>query len=349
MTVVGDAGRQDQTRRTGRSRRGPRIREVIDIPAKWAHAQSKIHGDPGRAFVAALPARAAEFLARWELRLTGPSMYGACALVLPVESARDGTRAVLKLQMLDEETAGEPVALRAWGGQGAVRLLEYEEQTGTLLLERLDSSRDLAGVETREAVRVLAELLGRLTAVKAPPGLRSLADIAARMLDDVPPALTAKGERNADGDADRDELRLLRDCAAAVREVAGEPGDQLLHWDLHYENVLSAEREPWLAIDPKPLAGDPGFELLPALVNRFEAGDVRWRFDLMTEVLGLDRERARAWTLGRVLQNALWKRARAARRRDAGVTTGSGPGADGGGDAAMDPEQAFIARTLPAK
>jgi streptomycin 6-kinase len=113
--------------------------------------------------------------------------------------------------------------------------------------------------------------------------------------------------------------------------------------------VLSAEREPWLAIDPKPLAGDPGFELLPALVNRFEAGDVRWRFDLMTEVLGLDRERARAWTLGRVLQNALWKRARAARRRDAGVTTGSGSRADGGGDAAMDPEQAFIARTLPAK
>jgi streptomycin 6-kinase len=106
---------------------------------------------------------------------------------------------------------------------------------------------------------------------------------------------------------ERDEdRRLLRDCAAAVREVAGEPGDRLLHWDLHFGNVLASEREPWLAIDPKPLAGDPGFELLPALFNRFDRDEVPWRFDLLTEVLELDRERARAWTLGRVVQDVLW-------------------------------------------
>uniref|UniRef100_UPI001C693FA0 aminoglycoside phosphotransferase family protein n=1 Tax=Streptomyces sp. WELS2 TaxID=2749435 RepID=UPI001C693FA0 len=81
---------------------------------------------------------------------------------------------------------------------------------------------------------------------------------------------------------------------------------RLLHWDLHDENVLAAERADWLAIDPKPLAGDPGFELWPALDNRFEAAEVRWRFDAMTDVLGLDRDRARAWTCGRLLQNALW-------------------------------------------
>lgn len=81
----------------------------------------------------------------------------------------------------------------------------------------------------------------------------------------------------------------------------------MLHWDLHFENVLASDREPWLAIDPKPLAGDPGFDLWPALDNKFDADDVLWRFDAMTEVLALDRERARAWTLGRVLQNALWE------------------------------------------
>ncbi|NEY35342.1 hydroxyurea phosphotransferase, partial [Streptomyces sp. PRKS01-65] len=83
-------------------------------------------------------------------------------------------------------------------------------------------------------------------------------------------------------------------------------GDRLLHWDLHYGNVLASARAPWLAIDPKPLAGDPGFELLPALTNRHDPADTRWRFDAMTGVLGLDRARARAWTLGRVLQNCLW-------------------------------------------
>ncbi|MEV5463198.1 aminoglycoside phosphotransferase family protein, partial [Streptomyces cellulosae] len=80
----------------------------------------------------------------------------------------------------------------------------------------------------------------------------------------------------------------------------------LLHWDLHDENVLASGRAPWLAIDPKPLAGDPGFELWPAIDNRYDPGDILWRFDAMTDVLTLDRPRARAWTLGRLLQNALW-------------------------------------------
>nr|WP_317453798.1 aminoglycoside phosphotransferase family protein [Streptomyces sp. CBMA152] len=272
---------------------------MIDIPEELVATLTEFNGEAGRAFGAALPGRVEEFAARWELRLDGPPMHGMCALVLPVTAA-DGTPAVLKLQLVDEETEGEPVALRAWGGAGAARLLRHDEATGTMLLERLDSARQLADMaDSREAVMVIADLLSRLTSVPAPPGMRRLADVAAGMLEETPRAVREL--------SDPAERRLLEDCAAAVREVAGEPGDRLLHWDLHYENVLAAEREPWLAIDPKPLAGDPGFELLPALVNRFDAAELRWRFDAMTEVLGLDRARARAWTLGRVLQNCLWE------------------------------------------
>ncbi|MFJ5114185.1 aminoglycoside phosphotransferase family protein [Streptomyces sp. NPDC088551] len=307
----------------GRFTHDRRIGDVIDIPVELVETQSKILGEAGRAFIAALPGRAADFLERWKLRRTGPSMYGMCALVLPVERA-DGTPAVLKLQHLDEESAGEPVALRVWDGDGAVRLLEYDDETGTLLLERL-ATRDLGAVDSREAVRIIAELLARLTVVPAPAGMRTLGDIAARMLDDVPVASRSL--------PDEGERRLLRDCAAAVREVADEPGDRLLHWDLHYENVLASHpgdlRDPWLAIDPKPLAGDPGFELMPALDNRFDATETRWRFDLMTDVLGLDRERARAWTLGRVLQNSLWHVA--------------------DGERALQPDQMSVARSLLAR
>lgn len=274
------------------------VGKVIEVPAALAASQEKFNGAAGRAFVADLPRRAAGFLRRWELCVDGPSRYGLCALVLPVVRA-DGTPAALKLQLLDEESAGEPLALRTWDGDGSVRLLEHDELTCTLLLERLDSARTLTRVpDTREAVVVVGGLLARLTSRQAPEGMRRLGDIARAMLERVPGAL-----QRVPDPADR---RLLADCAAAVREVAAEPGDRLLHWDLHYDNVLAADREPWLAIDPKPLAGDPGFELFPALCNRFDAGEVLGRFDALTGVLGLDRRRARAWTLGRVLQNVLW-------------------------------------------
>lgn len=282
---------------------------MIDIPDALIATQSKYNGEAGRAFVAALPGMAADFLERWGLRVDGPSLYGVCALVLPVVRVADGRRAALKLQPVDEETVGEPVALRLWGeaAAGAVELLEYDAVTGAMLLERLDGARALSGVvDAREAVRVVAGLLAGLTAVRVAEGagLRGLGEVAARMVEAAP---VVAGRL-----ADAGERQLVADCAAAVREVAGEPGDRLLHWDLHFGNVLAGRGEGggrggrWVAIDPKPLVGDAGFELFPALADRFDAADVVWRFDLLTEALGLDRGRARAWTLGRVLQNAGW-------------------------------------------
>jgi len=272
---------------------------VIDIPDGLAAAQEKFNGAAGRAFIAGLPERAEHFLAAWGLRPDGTAMHGVSALVLPVLRT-DGTGAVLKLQLLDEESEGEPVALRVWDGDGAVRLLDHDAATGTMLLERLDPRRMLSyDPDSRRAVLVIARLLAHLTTAPAPEGMRGLGDIARAMLERTPWAL----ERIADEEA----RGLLAHCAAAVGEVLDEPGDRLLHWDLHYDNVLGADRADWLAIDPKPLAGDPGFDLLPAIDNRFEPGEVRWRFDALTDVLGLDRARARAWTLGRVLQNCLWE------------------------------------------
>ncbi|NDU77022.1 hydroxyurea phosphotransferase [Actinomadura sp. DSM 109109] len=278
----------------------------IDVPAALAASYGKHFGTSGRDWIAALPGLAGEFLDRWGLRPDGPGRHGMASLVLPVTRA-DGTPAALKLQKVTDEHATEPVGLRAWDGDGSVRLLDHDPDTGTMLLERLDASRPLSSVADDDtAAGVLAALLARLTAMPAPEGLRRLADIAAAMLDEVPGAVPAL--------RDPAERRLVRTCASAVAELAGETGDRLLHWDLHYDNVLAGEREPWLAIDPKPLAGDPGFDLLPALDSRWAevvaSGDAARvalrRFDLLTEALALDRRRAAGWTLGRVLQNALW-------------------------------------------
>ena len=275
---------------------------AVNIPE--ALTASYHRTDWGRAWLAALPTRTADVLDRWELRPDGPVTGGMASLVLPVVRA-DGTPAVVKLQPVTEDNAAAPLGLRTWDGDGVVRLLD--DEPGVMLLERLDASRPLSAVADDEAAtRIIADLLARLVAVPAPPGVRRLADIAGAMLDQAPaaePALRSPADR-----------ALLRTCASAVAEVVGEAGDRLLHWDLHHDNVLAAEREPWLAIDPEPLAGDPGFDLLPALDNRWDAviatgdvpGAVLRRFDQLTSTLTLERDRATAWTLGRVLQNALW-------------------------------------------
>ncbi|MEU9046247.1 MULTISPECIES: aminoglycoside phosphotransferase family protein [unclassified Kitasatospora] len=282
----------------------------VDVPPDLAASLEEFLGAEGRAWAARLPALAGELLDRWELRPDGPPAHGVVGLVLPVLRA-DGTPAVLKLQPVDEETAGEPLALDAWDGCGAVRLLDHEPLSGSMLLERLDPARSLLALpDDLEAVRVIADLLRQLTQHQAPRSLRTLAEASTELLSRSPAAVATLGHP--------DERSLLADCTAALREVRAEPGDRLLHWDLHYGNVLAplpgSGRGPWLAIDPKPLAGHPGFELLPALRNRWEdlvaTGDLTRallrRFDLLTETLELDREIATAWTLARVLQNAAW-------------------------------------------
>ncbi|MFJ3578370.1 aminoglycoside phosphotransferase family protein [Streptomyces rubiginosohelvolus] len=263
-------------------------------------------GEEGRAWIAGLPSLAADLLERWQLLRDGGVRSGQASLVLPV-LRHDGTRAVLKLQLSREETTAALIGLRTWNGDGMVRLLDHDPASSSMLLERLDGARTLASIDDDDvAMGILADLHARLVAVPAPQGLRGLGDVAAAMLEQVPQAVT-----HLTDPADRD---LLRGWASAVAELADEPGDRLLHWDLHYDNVLAAQREPWIAIDPEPLAGDPGFDLWPALDSRWDdvvaKGEplrvVRRRFDLLTDALGLDRPRAAGWTLGRLLQNALW-------------------------------------------
>ncbi|HEV7829090.1 MAG TPA: aminoglycoside phosphotransferase family protein [Pseudonocardiaceae bacterium] len=211
-----------------------------------------------------MPELAADFLDHWALRLDGPAGHGMASLVLPVIRT-DGTLGALKLQPVSEENAAAPIGLRAWNGDGVVRLLAHDPDTGTMLLERLDATRPLSSVaDDTAALRILAELLARLVAVPAPEDLRHLADIAAAMLDQVPRAVPRL--------RDPAQQRLVRTCASAMAELIGEPGDRLLHWDLHYDNILAGQREPWLAIDPEPLAGDPGFDL----VRRCTTGGTRW-------------------------------------------------------------------------
>lgn len=246
---------------------------------------------------ATIPSLLAEAATAWGLT-PGRSYGGGAAGYAARVELPDGTPAVLKLVWPHRESEHEVDALDCWGGNGAVRLLARNADGTAFLLERAEPGVFLSTIGPDAALDVLVGLLPRLW-VPAGGRFRSLADEAAWWAE----ALPAEWEQ-----AGRPFERTLVDAALAyIRDLAPTQGEQvLLHQDLHAWNVLAAQREPWLAIDPKPLAGERELGIAP-IVRGGELGlgrrEVRRRLDRLTGELGLDRERARGWT---VAQTVAW-------------------------------------------
>lgn len=262
------------------------FRGAVPAQLDWLRAT-----DAGRAWLEALPSVVAECAEHWRLDLDEPYPYAFTSIAVPGLSA-DGSNVVLKVRWLDRETEHEALALRAWGGDGAILLLDELPERGAMLLERCLPGNPLSDAGPETALDVLMGLLPRLWKRAASPPFRSLAEEAAHWEQSL---------------ATRPSTRLVDAALDALRTLPGTQGEQVLvHQDLHGWNVLAAEREPWLAIDPKPLAGEREFGLAP-IIRSTELGhgrrEVVRRLDRLTGELGLDRERARLWC---VAQTVAW-------------------------------------------
>lgn len=260
-------------------------------------------GPEWAAFVDRLPQLLREVAETWGLVIDGAAQHGYCALVVPVR--RGAEPAVLKLAFPDDESEHEALGLQHWGGHGAVRLLSADPHRRALLLERLHPT-DLTSVDVLEACEVVAGLYARLH-IPALPQLRPLTTYVRQWTDDL-----AGLPRDAPV-----PHRLVQQAVSLGRDLVSDDASDgvLIHSDLHYENVLAGDREPWLVIDPKPVSGDPHYEIAPMLWNRWDevvaSGDVRTavrrRFHTLVDAALLQEERARDWVVVRMLHNALWE------------------------------------------
>ncbi len=249
-----------------------------------------------------LPGLLEDLLEEWQLTTDGWMMHGFVALVAPVRTTSNRP-AVLKVSFPDEESEHEHLALQHWHGRGAVQLLRADPHRRAMLLERLHPER-LTEVWDLEACEIVGALYAQLH-VPALPQLRPLTDFVDRWADDM-----AVLPRNAPL-----PRRMIEQAVSLSRDFVTDPASTgtLIHADLHYENVMAADRQPWLAIDPKPMSGDPHYEVAPMLWNRFEelAGDVRSgvraRFHALVDHAGLDEDRARDWVVVRMMNNACWR------------------------------------------
>ncbi|WP_404387692.1 aminoglycoside phosphotransferase family protein [Humibacillus xanthopallidus] len=281
------------------------------VPALFAHQVAGFEPQgwmSGQDWLDDLPALLAGLLDEWELEPIGQSLHGVCSVVIPVrllgagrETVGVSGEGVLKVTWPHPEAAPEPLALQSWNGHGSVRLVRADPSRFAMLLERLHA-RDLTRLPIDEACGVIGDLLTTLRRPAHPriPRLTAYAERQAVELRAAPPVLPR---------------RYLDQAAALASElVSRAPAEErLLHTDLHYANVLGAYRSPWLAIDPKPMAGDVAFEMAPALWNRADelgtGSQVRWslrrRLEIICERAGIDEGRARAWTIVREADNAV--------------------------------------------
>ena len=232
-----------------------------------------------------------EWSLSFDPRLEGED--ASCSFVAAVR-LQHGAPAVLKVGMPHMEGQDEIEGLRFWNGDPTVRLLAAADDVGAMLLERCLPGTTLRALPEDDQDLVIAALLRRLWRKPATPGrFRQLSAMTQYWSKQT----LAQAQSWSDPGLVQQGLELFQELhGTATTEV-------LLATDLHAGNVLRAEREPWLVIDPKPFLGDPAYDATQHLLN----GWARLRSDPMrtiqnfSHLLGVEWERVRLWIFARLV------------------------------------------------
>lgn len=277
------------------------------IPEDFACFMIELFGGVGRAWLDRLPAILAACQEHWNLTIGAPVGNLSFNYVAPAFLA-DGTRVMLKTGLTDEFPS-QPQALRHFDGHGMVQLLAYDELNAVMLLERLEPGTSLRAVEDDEiAIEAAANVMRKIwrplpqehypfpTVCDWGEGFARLRNLYDGGTGPFPPAVFDKAEK------------LYVELSASMDEPV------LLHGDLHQDNILSAGREPWLAVDPKGVIGEAVYET-GALLRNFwpdilSLPDPKYlmtrRIDQLSEALGFDRERIYGWGFSQAVLSVLW-------------------------------------------
>lgn len=278
----------------------------IVLPAAFTRTVRNTFGSAGRRWLAGLPGIAGQVVREWELTVEEPfplSLNWVSRVRRP-----DGTTAVLKLGVPEAgHLADEATTLEFFAGHGAVRLLARDDVRGAVLLEEARPGtqvRHLVPERDEAATFVLIDVMRRLHR-PAPDGI-ALPELSRRVasFDDHLHRFPGQGPipRHL---VERARGLFAELCATAAERV-------VLHGDLHHDNVLAAGREPWLAIDPHGVVGDPGYELGALLYNPEPRGGdevlnlLPGRIEQLADGLGMPIERVVAWGFVQAVLSEVW-------------------------------------------
>jgi streptomycin 6-kinase len=278
---------------------------MMDLPESFKQTIVDLYAERGKSWLLELPDLIAEIESRWSIQVLPHFEELSYNYVAPVICA-DGVEAVLKLGVPNPEINTECEALRLYNGEGMVQIYTADLDRGALLIERIRPGRMLVELEDDErATSILANIMQQLW----------------RLLpSDHPfPHVTDWGKglerlRPVFGGGTGPFPEHLVDFALGMyAEMRASPVNPvLLHGDLHHYNILSAQRQPWLAIDPKGLAGEPAYDVAQMLLNPMDLEPqvhrslIPRRIDQLASELGLDRQRLIQMGITHTMLSAWW-------------------------------------------
>jgi len=280
-----------------------------ELPDGFAESVLGVFGNAGRKWLARLPETIARCERRWPLEV-GPPLEGLWANWVAPAVCMDGSEAVLKLGVPSSGLLAELAALDLYDGRGCARLLAFDRELGALLIERVRPGQQLWDVAERdddEATRIAARVMQRLwRPVPADHPFPSVADWGSGLAK-IRPYFGGGTGPFPEVLVDEAE-RLFAGLLASMAEPV------VLHGDLHQANILSAGREPWLAIDPKGVVGEPVYETGVLLRNLSDAQlrdsnparILARRADILADELGRDRARILDWGLAQAVLAGWW-------------------------------------------
>jgi streptomycin 6-kinase len=276
-----------------------------NIPRRFRQHIRQVHGQEGADWLDELPRLLKTLSQSWEITIAEPFRNLSYNYVAPA-ILRDGTQAVLKVGLTDDGLLRELLALEAAQGPGYVRLLRSDRDKGAMLLERLDPGRPLLELDDdEEATRIAATVMKRIW--RPPPEGHSFP----RVEDWASGLSRLRAEFN--GGTGPFPQHLVEQAESLFSELLSTMAEPvLLHGDLHHDNILSAQREPWLAIDPKGVVGEPAYEVGSLMRNpmprilEMKPAQLERRLDILSEELGFDRRRLRDWSFAQAVLSAWW-------------------------------------------
>jgi streptomycin 6-kinase len=290
----------------------------LNLPPEFISNIQNTFQKDGHIFLNALPDLIAEASARWRLTDVQPSSNLSYNFVAFAKRASttglDGTsqpstqrEVVLKMGVSNSDMESEIATLRLFNGEGACRLIDYDEEKSWMLLERLRPGVMLSTLkDDEEATHIAVDVMQKIWR-PAPKD-----DVFIRLSDWFDGLKSLRSMFN--GRTGPLNEKLVQRVEHSVKDFLAENHQPvLMHGDFHHFNILSSERG-WLAIDPKGVIGPAGYEVGPFLINPW--GDLlsgnnyrqmtKRRIDILHERLGFERERIREWGLAHAILSAWW-------------------------------------------